>query len=219
MSFYRRNLPHWQPNGAEYFVTFRLAGSLPKEKIAEFREEKRKLDSKIKQESLNLAQRNEIQGIIQKKKFQKYESILDRGEFGPTWLKESEIAEVVKDSIHFREDKDYELYAYCIMSNHVHIVFKHLNNSSAQEEINNHFPITKILESLKKFTARRCNKILNRTGQTFWQAESYDHVVRDEDELERIIRYVIYNPVKSKLVTDWREWKFTFCKPQWAEQF
>ncbi|MDR9365343.1 MAG: hypothetical protein RI575_08395, partial [Balneolaceae bacterium] len=95
----------------------------------------------------------------------------------------------------------------------------HLNNSSAQEEINNHFPITKILESLKKFTARRCNKILNRTGQTFWQAESYDHVVRDEDELERIIRYVIYNPVKSKLVTDWREWKFTFCKPQWAEQF
>lgn len=219
MSFYRRNLPHWQPVGAEYFLTFRLAGSLPREVIAELKREKEQLYNKFNQECTSSAQQAELRVIIQKKIFQKYESILDGGEIGPAWLKQSDIAKVVKGSIHYRDGKDYELYAYCIMPNHVHMVFKHLSDISYQKKSDNHFPVTNIMESLKKFTARRGNMILNRTGQAFWQAESYDHVIRDSDELERVIRYTIYNPVKAKLAETWKDWPHTYCKPEFVEQF
>jgi hypothetical protein len=57
------------------------------------------------------------------------------------------------------------------------------------------------MHSLKRFTARRCNEILGRRG-SFWQDESYDHCVRGEDELSRIIEYVELNPVKAGLVTE-----------------
>lgn len=219
MSFYRRNLPHWQPAGADYFVTFRLAGSLPKEVIADLKREKEPLYMKFKHESTSSAQRAELRVNTQKKLFKKYESFLDKGDVGPTWLKRPKIAGIVRDSIHHRDKKDYELYAYCIMSNHVHIVFKHISEIISQEQSENFFPVTEILESLKKFTARKCNSILNRTGNSFWQAESYDHVIRDSDELENVIRYTLYNPVKSGLVKDWKDWAFTYCKPEFVEQF
>ena len=44
---------------------------------------------------------------------------------------------------------------------------------------------------------------------SFWQAESYDHVVRN-GELERIISYVLENPVKAGLVEDWEQWPYTY---------
>ncbi len=82
----------------------------------------------------------------------------------------------------------YELGAYAIMSNHVHVLLLPKISPS------------KLLQSLKGATAREANRILGRTGETFWQAESYDHWVRDERERERIVRYIENNPVKAGLV-------------------
>jgi putative transposase len=56
------------------------------------------------------------------------------------------------------------------------------------------------MQSLKGATARDANRFLNRTGETFWQAESYDHWVRDEKEWRRIAAYIENNPVKAGLV-------------------
>lgn len=134
---------------------------------------------------------------------------MDKGDFGPTWLRQADIATIVKESIHHRADKDYELYAYCIMPNHVHMVFRHLCDSALLNEGLDSFPVTDIMESLKKFTARGCNKLLNRTGNSFWQAESYDHVIRDEEELENVIFYTLNNPVKADLAGEWRNWPHT----------
>ncbi len=67
------------------------------------------------------------------------------------------------------------------------------------------------MHSLKRYTAYEANQILGRSG-AFWQHESYDHFARDEKELERIIKYVLYNPVKAGLVDDWKSWKWTYCK-------
>jgi len=64
---------------------------------------------------------------------------------------------------------------------------------------------------LKGYTANKANKILNRTG-TFWQHESYDHVVQDEKELERVIAYVLNNPVKAGFVSTWQEWKWSYVQ-------
>lgn len=74
-----------------------------------------------------------------------------------------------------------------------------------------HSPIvTDILRLIKGSTARECNKILNRSG-SFWQQESYDHVVRDHIELLRIVEYVINNPVKASLCEKWEDWKWSYC--------
>ena len=69
-------------------------------------------------------------------------------------------------------------------------------------------PRERIMHSLKRFTARECNKLLGRQG-TFWQDESYDHSVRNEDELERIIDYVELNPVGSQLAPNREAWPFS----------
>ncbi len=63
---------------------------------------------------------------------------------------------------------------------------------------------------LKGSTARECNKLLKRTG-AFWQHESYDHVVRNEDELRRIVEYVLNNPVKAGLVEVEEDWMWSYC--------
>jgi len=69
--------------------------------------------------------------------------------------------------------------------------------------------LASILHSLKSFTSNQANKLLQRRGQ-FWEHESFDHCVRDEEEWGRIIAYVLNNPVKAELVQDWRAWRWTY---------
>lgn len=73
------------------------------------------------------------------------------------------------------------------------------------------YKLTRILREIKGSTAREANKILKRSG-AFWQHESYDHVVRDGKELERIIGYVLNNPVSAGFINDWKKWKWSYCK-------
>ena len=82
----------------------------------------------------------------------------------------------------------YDLAAYAVLSNHLHLLL---------------FPKiapSRLLQSLKGATAREANRILGRTGESFWQAESYDHWVRNEGERQRIAAYIEDNPVKAGLV-------------------
>ena len=67
------------------------------------------------------------------------------------------------------------------------------------------------MHSFKRFTARLANQLLVRSG-SFWQHESYGHVIRDQAEYERIIRYVLLNPVKAGLVEHWRDWPYSWQK-------
>jgi hypothetical protein len=60
--------------------------------------------------------------------------------------------------------------------------------------------ISRLTQSLKRFTARQGNKILGLTGQSFWQDESFDRLVRDDEEFQRITRYIEMNPVNAGLV-------------------
>jgi hypothetical protein len=116
MAFYHRNLPHWQPVDAEYFVTFRLAGSLPKEAVQRLNSEQKTLENS----DLHTT-------IIQRRIFAKFEKLLDGSSTGPVWLKNKPIANIVCDALHYRDQNEYNLYAYCVMPNHVHLVFKLLN--------------------------------------------------------------------------------------------
>ena len=194
--FYKRRLPHIQIAGATYFITFRLANSLPLEALTKLAEEKQKIAKLPEGQKMSAHQ----------DWFANYDDYLDMALHGSLYLKKEQIADMVADSIQFRDGKVYDLITFCIMPNHVHLVFTPLI-----KEKNTYFSLTEILHSLKRRTAREANKILQRQG-SFWQDESYDHFIRDEVELERIVKYVLYNPVKANLVREQSDWKWSYSK-------
>jgi putative transposase len=204
-NFYRRNLPHIQPEGATLFITFRLANSLPKEVVERLLAEKKRVEERINR----LAEKGERQKQLYLQHqhfFEKWDEALDKLTYGEKYLSNSKIADLIAESLHYRDGKVYDLESFCIMPNHVHLV------SAPLEEVNGKFySLSKIMHSLKRYTAYESNLILGRTG-AFWQHENYDHFVRDAAELERIIKYVLHNPVKAGLIDDWTKWKWSYCK-------
>jgi putative transposase len=136
--------------------------------------------------------------------------MLDHVSSGPRWLAQPQIAEIVSEALHYRDGKEYELLAYCIMPNHVHMVIELVGRNDIPTYTAK--PLFRILQSLKRHTARKCNRALHRQG-AFWQDESYDHVIRDEKELEQTIEYVLNNPVNAGLVQSWEQWPWAYVKP------
>jgi putative transposase len=159
---YRRNLPHFQPNGAALFITFRLYGSLPRASVADGRA------------------------------FVAADRELDLTSLGPTWLKQPRVAQCVAETILHGEQIRalYDLVAFVVMPNHVHLL------------IDPRVPVPKITQFVKGVSARRANGLLGRTGQPFWQDESFDHWVRSAKERGNIIRYIEFNPVRANLASE-----------------
>ena len=123
---------------------------------------------------------------------------MDAAGNGPTYLRRAEIADVVVRSIHKGvELGHYELGAYVVMANHVHLLIRPL------------IAPDRIMQSLKGVTAREANRLLGRTGEPFWQKESYDHVVRDEGEMGKIRKYIENNPVKVGVVERAEEFRWS----------
>ena len=103
------------------------------------------------------------------------------------------------------DGKKYALDVFCIMSNHVHVVFTPMQRSDGV-----YVALSSIMQTVKGYTARKANRYLQRKG-AFWHHESYDHVVRDEGELGRIRRYVLQNPVKAGLAEAEEEWPHSWA--------
>ncbi len=139
--------------------------------------------------------------------FQKYDSILDSGKYGADYLKNDNVCKIVKDCLHYPDTKEYTLICYTMMSNHVHVVFELLEGNKG---------LDKIMQSIKGISARRANLVLNRSG-TFWQDESFDRLIRNENEFCKVIRYVMSNPVKAGLVNNWKDWKNSYCNSEFME--
>ena len=188
--FYKRNLPHYQPLDATFFITFRLYGSLPAIVLKQLQE--------IRAKVINVAseEHNHQDYVNQNQAFTLIENYLDKSDSGQLWLREVQIAQLVNDAIHYRDGKEYGLEAFCIMPNHVHMVIRPLWAGDR------YYPLAEILKSLKGYTARMANKILGRSGY-FWQHESYDHAVRSEQDLMKIVQYVLDNPIKAGLKDHW----------------
>jgi REP element-mobilizing transposase RayT len=155
-----------QPNETDLFLTWSLHGSIPHNRYPG------------------------PTGMTAGQAFVWMDRFLDQATEGPTWLKRDEIAKLVVDAVKYAEStlKQFDLHAYVVMSNHVHML------------ITPKVPPAKFMQSVKGFTAREANKILNRTGEPFWQSESYDHWVRSDEEFLKIRDYIEQNPVKAGIV-------------------
>ena len=204
--YYHRHLPHWQPQGATFFVTFCLKGAWPHE-VNELLLEESKRDTVG--EIMPLGKRGKQDFLDGRHSFSRLVSFMDKAESGPRWLSQGNIANIVKDALHYLDSRTYDLHAYCIMSNHVHVVFTPLARKSDTKSDLDYQPLSKIMQSLKRHTARKANIALGREGP-FWQDENYDHVVRDNTEYLRIIHYVLENPVKVGLVSKWEDWPWSY---------
>lgn len=182
--------------GATYFVTFRLKNSLPREILEKLTQEAERI-KRLPKDKIDIEQHHW---------FEKLDDYLDQVLCGEAFLKNEQIASLVAEAIYYRDIKVYDLISFCIMPNHVHLICTPL-----EKEKDDFYGLPEILHSLKRHTARQSNLILGRSGP-FWQDESYDHIIRDEAELERIIKYVLHNPVKARLVKEQNDRKWAYCK-------
>ncbi len=130
---------------------------------------------------------------------------LDRVATGPRWLQDERVAQRVADALQYgdRQLRLYELRAWVLMINHVHIL------------IYPRAKLSRITKAVKNFSARQANALLGRTGQPFWQDESWDHWVRGPEELEKIVEYIEANPLAAGLVERVEDWRslFTAWRP------
>jgi REP element-mobilizing transposase RayT len=183
-----RRLPHWEVEGAVYFVTFRLADSLPKRAIQELDSEREDILATASQmgRSLTSTERKRI-GQLQVRRL---ERTLDAGA-GKCFLRSPAIARVVVNALQEFDGSRYWLFAWSVMPNHVHVLFQTIGK----------IPLAGILHSWKSYSAKAANQILGRSGE-FWQREYYDHLIRNEAEFDRAMRYVMENPSKAGF-KDW----------------
>lgn len=196
---YRRKLPHIQPEDAMLFITFRLMGTLPKHIIQALIENKQSAISMSAKGSQMAKQVAEAYNS-------ELEQILDSANYGPVWLKQNEIANVVAESLHYHDGRSFKLVCYCIMSNHVHFIAYKFTK-----------PVYAIMNTLKTYTAKECNKLLDRKGR-FWQREYYDRIIRDRNDFDQKIKYVLNNPVAAHLVNSWQLFKWNYCRSEFAEK-
>ncbi len=204
--YYARNLPHWQPENAVLFMTVRLYGSLPRAKIEELKERKEAEERLLRRKGLSddalVKALNENFNLY----FGKFDKLLDGSNTRPHWLKEDQIAKIWSDALfHFHGDR-YKVICSTIMSNHVHFIFYKLDRS-----------LSKIMKTMKGFSAYEANRLLDRTGERFWQIESFDRMVRDRPELRYRINYVLNNAVEAGIVTHWKDYKHNYIHPDFLK--
>ena len=201
---YRRNLPHIQPKGQSFFITWTLKGAIPKHKKELLKKEYNEIKKIKTKEELDIENRRLLK---------KYDKILHNEKSGNHYLKNNELSKIVADTIHFWDNKRFELISYCIMSNHVHLILSMYNKNENGKELY----LRDVLSSIKKYSARKCNIIIGNTGNDFWQHESYDRIIRNREELHRTILYTVNNPVNAGLCKHWEEWQFSYLKDKYNE--
>jgi len=202
--FRRRNLPHWDVPGGTYFLTFCLAGSLPASGLPAIGNRWRALALGDPPPGVSVV---DWQRTCAALAFRETDRLLD---IAPAirWLADPRIASVVESSLRYRDGNEYRLIAYVIMPSHCHVVIATADAPGLRIA---DVPRERVTRSLKRYTARECNRLLGRRGE-FWQPESYDRVVRNDAELERIVRYVERNPVKAGLCVSPEDWEFSSAR-------
>ena len=177
-----RNLPHWHQDGVIYFVTFRLADSIPTSKIRAL-QERRQLWDRAHKGNLTedeIAERDELFSA-------QIDHWLDQGT-GECLLQNATASKIVRDALHFYDGKRHHLDACVVMPNHVHLLIQPTPPNT----------LSKILHSIKSFTAHEINKCVQRKGK-LWQDESYDRIVRSPEERSHYREYIRRNPEVAKV--------------------
>jgi REP element-mobilizing transposase RayT len=177
----RGYLPHFDGRAIPQFITFHVAGSIPKKVVERWRQELKSL-------------KYEVERIVLQRRIEKF---LDQG-YGNAFLRLPQVARMVQDSLLKFDGIRYRLFAWVVMPNHVHSL------RARFEE----YELSDILHSLKSFTSHEANKMLHRSGQ-FWIEDYFDRYIRNEEHFEKTVKYIENNPVKAGLCVEPEDWPYS----------
>ncbi len=172
-------LPHCDFPGVTQFVTFRLWDSMPANRRNEW------------EALLRLVDRRE--------RSKRLEAYLDMGH-GACWLRDPNLAQLADAALRFFDRQRYELDAWVIMPNHVHVILQIWET-----------PLSALVKSWKGFVAREGNKKIRREG-SFWEREYWDTLIRSEDQRRKALHYIETNPVKAGLVGEAKVWPWSSAR-------
>ena len=196
-TFYQRHLPHWRQTGATYFVTFRLADSLPQETIDFIRRMRREI-VRLGSHPSAIDLRNRLEQDVSRR----FEGSLDEGH-GKCLLADSKNAKILYELLQHGCGNRYFLGCSVVMPNHCHVMVRP----------NEGFDLEKVLGAVKGFSAKQINHRMGTTG-VLWQEECYDRIVRDEEHLYRVLQYIGRNRSKCGLSN---AHLFRWVNPLWQE--
>lgn len=182
-------LPHLTKTGGIYAVNYRLDDSLPVAVIQSWVHERNAIveSARTQKRPLNTAELERLDELNSRA----LDKFLDAGH-GACWLKDPRVASLIVESLRHFDGQRYQLLAWSVMPNHVHVVFRPMEGVQ----------LPTILHTWKSRTAKEANRILKRSGD-FWQIEYYDHLIRDEEDLLNQINYAYENPARAGL-KDWK---------------
>jgi REP element-mobilizing transposase RayT len=183
------SLPHWQQGTAFVFVTWRLADSLPTQKLREWKNERAVWLAKhpLPWDVATWESYNE--------RFpEKIEAWLDQG-LGACLLRHESNREVVYKALAHFDSQRYTLQAYVVMPNHVHLLCQ-LREGVLLEDV---------LHSWKSYTSKQIQELTGSAGQ-LWQEGYWDRLMRSREHYHRSIRYIRENPIKAGLA----EWEYSY---------
>ncbi len=193
---YRRHLPHWRQEGVLYFTTFRLADSIPERVLVSWIEDRRRwlashgISETLPQSEWRTRYERIPEGVreaFEREEARRFYVELDKCH-GRCVLRNPDAATILDSALQYFHGERLHCGDFVIMPNHVHwIVVPHEGER-----------FEKLLGSIKRYAAVRINEVAGRTG-TLWQGESFDHIVRDGEELERIRDYIKKNPAIARL--------------------
>jgi REP element-mobilizing transposase RayT len=189
----RGRLPHWEKDSATYFITFRLADSLPQSVLRQIEFEKQNMVRTANRQERELSP-DEYRQLARLSSV-RIERYLDSGA-GACYLRNPSVAEVVSEALLYFDERRYRLFSWCVMPNHVHVVVGLFPGNS----------LAVTLHSWKSFTAKKTRALTGTAN--LWQREYYDHLLRSEAEFERAIQYVLDNPTKAGL----RDWQWVWMR-------
>ncbi len=212
---YKNRLPHIAPVGASFFVTFRLADSLPQHIVRSLKQEMERTTKALQTDFLiDWKVRWRVE---RKRMFGKYEQQLEDKPYGECILKNAAAANLMVEKIREFDGKYYDLWAFCVMPNHVHALLDFSRQLIDEDQIlllnepEEYKQLDYVMMLIKGGSARTINLALDRKGK-LWAKDSYDHYVRNEAEWHRIVHYILHNPVKAKLAQRWEEHPYTFMR-------
>ena len=194
---YERHLPHQIPERYPIFLTWNLKGAMPRKVWRMLQRERERLERLPPRTGETTAERKLRED---KMIFALSDQALDGATDGPMHLRDAAAAKIVEDSILFGVPERYDLFAWCVMSNHVHVL------------LTPKWELKDVTHGIKGYTALQINMLQEARGRVFWQDESYDHWARDVDELHRIIAYIENNPVVAGLCRKPDDWPWSSAR-------
>ena len=166
----RGYLPHFDTPELAQHVVFRVAGPLPEAALA---------------------------CVDRQERARRIDAWLDRGEGGSP-LAPPKNARIVNESLKAFSERRYDLHAWCVMPNHVHVLMTLREGSRLGD----------VIKSWKSFTGRKINRANGSFG-AFWALDYFDRFMRDETDFENTTAYIENNPVAAGLVASPADWPWS----------